>query len=315
MRMPTHVLCDVDGVLHREKQAISGVSDFFQSLSQRRITTIVPSNNSRQRGAEVRSMLSRAPFLVAEKYLPHGISSADATAEWFRQKISDLSSQRVYVIGDQGIRSALQEIGIPFANDSWDGQRWTAEPPTHVVCGFSKDVNYPNLAPAWNAIHQHSAQFIATNPDPAYRDEHGNLLPANGATVAYLETALPPSTKATVIGKPGTFMAEMALQEMGVKKEKAVIGVLGDTVEQDVLLAENLRRAGWDVDMYAVLSGVLTEEEALRHPSIDEIFRDITDFRERILESTVDPRPSPRPPLVRLRQGLSRIRRLFQFQR
>lgn len=315
MRMPTHILVDRDGVLRREKEVIPGVKELFAGFSSKNILATVLSNNSRERGDDLLRDFSSDMYGVSVDHMPRAITSADATAMWFQRNIVEISSQRVYVIGDQGIRSALQEIGIPFANDSWDGQGWAEEPPTHVVCGFSKDVNYQKLAPAWNAIHQHGVHFIATNKDPAYSNEKGELLPANGAAVACLETALHASTKATVIGKPGTFMAEMALQEMGAKKGKAVIGVLGDTVEQDVLLAENLRRAGWDVDMYAVLSGVLTEEEALRHPSIDEIFRDITDFRERILVSTVDSRPSPRPLSVRLRQGLSRIRRLLRFQR
>ncbi len=284
MEKPTHLLCDRDGVLRRETKRFPGVKELFAALSQHQIPATVLSNGSRDRGSDLlHDLCDPTKYGVSQSDLPRAITSADATAQWLQNNNRDFSSVLVYVIGDEGIRSALREISIPLApDDAWDGQTWKERVPTNVVCGFSKEVNYEQLALGWNAIRQHGARLIATNCDPTYRNERGELLPANGAAVAYLETALPASTKATVIGKPGTFMAEMALQEMGATKEEALVGVLGDSVEQDVLLAENLRVAGWRVAMYAVLSGVLARQEAINHPSIDQIFDDITDFRKRM---------------------------------
>lgn len=277
MERSTHLLCDIDGVIRREGRPIEGVSSFFQALHRSGIRSSLLSNNSRQRGSDVVQMLCKPGFDVAAEDLPGGLSSADATAMWMSEHPSS-ESPAVYVVGDIGIRDALREIGISLVDDTWDGERWRERVPTDVVSGFSKGIDYPKLAGAWNAIRQ-GARFIGTNPDLEYRGEGGLLLPANGAALGYLRTA---GQEPIVIGKPGIGMGEIALSSMGGTKQDAQIVVLGDTIDQDVALANNLRDAGWNVEAWVVLTGVLDRKSAEAEPNIARIFESIRDVRQQL---------------------------------
>lgn len=280
MERPTHLLCDIDGVIRREGRPIEGVSSFFQALHRSSIRASLLSNNSRQRGSDVVQMLRKPGFDVDAGDLPGGLSSADATAMWMREHPSS-ESPAVYVVGDTGIRDALREIGIPLVDDTWDGERWRETVPTDVVSGFSKGIDYSKLAGAWNAIRQ-GARFIGTNPDLEYRGEGGLLLPANGAALGYLRTA---GQEPVVIGKPGIGMGEIALSSMGATKQDAQVVVLGDTIDQDVALANNLREAGWNAEAWVVLTGVLDQAKAECEPNIARIFQNISDLRQKIFST------------------------------
>lgn len=88
-----------------------------------------------------------------------------------------------------------------------------------------------------------------------------------------------------MIGKPGIIMAEMALRETHAEKDSARIAVLGDTVDQDVALANNLREAGWNVEAWVVLTGVLDQAAAEAEPDIARIFKNITDVRRQMFST------------------------------
>lgn len=281
----THLICDVDGVLRSEEKPLPGNAHFFRSVKAADVQAILLSNGSRLRGAEAVRLLSADGFNVAEHDLPFGVSSADATAKWLADHpISDDPS--VYLLGDAGIRSALLDLGIPL-NDSWSGTKWDGRTPTDVVCGFTKNYEYKDVAGAWNAVRQ-GARLIGTNDDLEYRGPDGLLLPANGPMLTYLATALRSTrrsdTEPIVIGKPNLGMGESALQLVGADKNSARVAVLGDTIEQDVLLASALRKAGWTVEAWVVLTGVLDENHAKDCSEIDRIFKNLDDVRTQMFD-------------------------------
>lgn len=149
------------------------------------------------------------------------------------------------------------------------------------MCGFSKSIDYEKLSGGWSAVRQ-GARLIGTNADREFAGEDGLLMPANGAALAYLSTA---GKEPIVIGKPGIAMAELALEKLGAEKNSARVAVLGDTIDQDVMLAENLKNAGWNAEAWVVLTGVLGLTEAESDPRIARIFDRITQVREQILLS------------------------------
>ncbi len=279
---PTHLLCDIDGVIRREKLILPGTGLFFSGLKERGIVTSLLSNNSRQRGGDVIEWMKREGMCLSDSDLPHAISSADATAMWLQESTKGDVEKRIFLIGEQGIRKAIEELGIPPCNDDWDGNEWKEQSPTHVVCGFTTSVDYKTMSGAWNAINS-GAQFIGTNPDLEYRNAMHEKLPANGAMLAYLQTAT--EKELIVIGKPGIFMAEQALSKMGATKEGARVVVIGDTINQDVALAESLEAAGWNVRMWMVASGVTTLAEMRKGVEdgwIDNGFDDIREITEHL---------------------------------
>ncbi len=278
MERPTHIICDIDGVLRREGDVMPGVPELFCAMYQKKVVASLLSNNSRVRGKDVATEMDTL-YQVNPDHIPHAITSADATAAWIKENPSNDPERGVYLVGGPGIRMKLVELGILLRTNAWNGKQWNGDFPSDVICGFSKEIDYPTLSGGWNAIRQGGARFIATNPDPEYRAEGGLLLPANGAAVGYLRTA---GTEPIVIGKPDIIMAEMALRDTHAKKESSHIAILGDTVDQDVALANNLRKAGWNTEAWVVLTGVLDQATAESTPNIHRIFQDITDVRRQM---------------------------------
>jgi 4-nitrophenyl phosphatase len=255
--LPTHMLCDVDGVIKLETLTVPGSPLFFRTLREKGIQTSLLSNNSRQRGGDIIQWMKDGGMCFEDDDLPQAISSADATALWIGEKKE--AAQRIFLIGEAGIRNAIAELNIPLWNDHWNGDRWeNDERPTHVVCGFTKNTDYRTMSGAWNAI-RNGAQWIGTNPDREYRNARREILPANGAMLAYLQTAR--AEEPILIGKPGIFMAEKALANMNAQKKKSDIVVIGDTFDQDLVLKENLEEAGWNVRIWMVASGVVSLTE------------------------------------------------------
>lgn len=276
-KLPTHFVVDIDGVLRCEGKQLPGVPEFFESINRHAVYTAL-SNNSRDNSDRVATTLRN--FGVENVKPENALTSADATARWMVENpCSD--ETRIFVVGedDAGLFESLDSVGLPAQNDRlWNGKTWD-EYPTDVVVGFDTGVDYKKLAPAYNAIHR-GARFVGTNPDAEYRDAAGNIMPANGAALNYLRTT---GVDPTVIGKPNVYMPEIALHTHGANKESAVVAVIGDTFEQDMEMGLALRRAGWEVRNWLVLSGVETYGSASTS-SIrpDEIFEDIKDITRRI---------------------------------
>lgn len=266
----TIAIVDVDGVLKRETKVLPGVPELFAALYKAGIQSVLLSNGSRGRGIDLQGNLQK--WGVHHSHQPHALTSADVTASYIMQKYGE-NPVNAFIVGEQGIRDAMHVRGAKEVNDWWDGKKWS-ELPSHVVVGFDKEVDYSVLAPAWNAIKQ-GAHFIATNGDPSYRNEEGVELPANGAAVRYLSGAALPEA---VIGKPQLFMPQAAFKSMEVTPDKSKLVVVGDTFDQDMQLADALREAGYEVQKWMVLSGVVQEKDLAHHPPVDEVFRDIQEI-------------------------------------
>lgn len=266
----TIAIVDVDGVLKRETKVLPGVPELFAALHKNDIRSVLLSNGSRARGVDLQTNLAK--WGVQNEHQPHALSSADVTGSYI-MKNDGHKPVNAFIVGEQGIRDAMHVRGAKEVNDWWDGKKWK-ELPTHVVVGFDKQVGYQTLSPAWNAIKQGS-KFIATNGDESFRNEEGIELPANGANIRFLSGAGKPQA---VIGKPSLHMPEAAFTSMNVTKDNSRIVVIGDTFEQDMQLADALKEAGYEVEKWMVLSGVVQTKDLSRNDPVDEVFRDITDI-------------------------------------
>ncbi len=151
MERPTHLLCDIDGVLRREGKVMPGVPALFRAMHTKKVIASLLSNNSRVRGKDVATEMDTL-YQVDAAHIPHAITSADATAAWIKEHPSDHPERGVYLVGGPGIRMKLEELGIRMRRNSWNGKEWNGDFPSDVVCGFTKDINYPSLAGGWNAI-------------------------------------------------------------------------------------------------------------------------------------------------------------------
>jgi 4-nitrophenyl phosphatase len=162
---------------------------------------------------------------------------------------------RVFVVGQDGLRTALGDAGFFLVEDDAEV----------VVVGMDSSACYERLTQA-SLLIRGGARFVGTNPDPTFPSERG-IVPGAGSLLAFLETAT--GATPTVIGKPGRAMVEQALVRMDAGA--LTTAMLGDRLETDILAGQ---RAG--LHTLLVLSGV-TDTAVLARSEIqpDLVFHDI----------------------------------------
>lgn len=232
-------LIDLDGTMYRGTELIEEARDFVKKLRELNIPYLFVTNNS-----------SRTPAQVADKLRAFSIPTEDeqvfttsqATANYIYNLNKDAS---IYVIGEEGIRTAISEKGFRLAEENADV----------VVVGIDREISYEKLTVGCLAV-RNGATFISTNGDIAIPTERG-LLPGNGSLTSII--AVSTQTKPIFIGKPESIIMEQALAVLGTTLEETIM--VGDNYDTDILAGIN---AG--MDTLLVHTGV-TKKEHL--PTID----------------------------------------------
>ena len=206
MRLADHyqaVLLDLDGVLYRGEHRVPGAPEAVTALRSVGKRIVFLTNNS-----------ARTPEQVAEKLRGLGIeaapeevvTSALPTARLLATS-ADGGTPTAYVVGQDGVRAALDEAGVQVLVGEPDGADF-------VVVGWDGEVGYEQLRVA-TVLVRRGAQLVATNDDAAYPAPGGELWPGAGAILAAVETAS--GTRATVVGKPHRPLFEAALELAGTR--------------------------------------------------------------------------------------------------
>ena len=234
----THLIVDMDGVLWRGDEPVPGLREFFAFLSQRRLDLVLATNNSSRLPEQYVAKLARFGVEVPVECV---LTSAQAAAAYLATIAPP--GTRVYAIGEEGVRKALEQRDFVLTGES-DARA------AYVVVGWDRQLTWNKLATAALPIHA-GAGFIGTNPDSSYPTERGPM-PGNGAQLAALETTT--GVTPTVIGKPEPWMYEEAMQRMGASPESTA--VIGDRLDTDIAGGV---RAG--LTTILVLSGIASEAD------------------------------------------------------
>ncbi|PLR92620.1 TIGR01457 family HAD-type hydrolase [Bacillus sp. T33-2] len=226
-------LIDLDGTMYRGTEKIEQASDFVHKLIDKGIPYLFVTNNSSRTPAQVAEKLRGFDIPATEDQV---FTTSQATANYIYERKTDAS---VYVIGEEGIRTALAEKGFKF----------TGEDAEFVVSGIDRGITYEKLAVGCLAV-RNGATFISTNGDIAIPTERG-LLPGNGSLTSVI--AVSTQTQPIFIGKPESVIMEQALKVLGTDKEDTLM--VGDYYDTDILAGIN---AG--MDTLLVHTGVTTKE-------------------------------------------------------
>jgi 4-nitrophenyl phosphatase len=232
----TTFLLDLDGVVYTGNTPIPGAPEFVRFLRDTGRRHVLITNNSTLTGAQFAAKLRGMGIEVDERQL---LTSPQATAIYLREHLKLEPGARVFPIGEEGLVRALLE----------EGYRLVDRDARVVVCGLDRRLTYDRLMRACFAIRD-GAALVATNPDLSLPTERG-LLPGNGATIAYLETAT--GVKATVIGKPQATMLEVAMERAGSTPGETAM--IGDGLLTDMAAAHRAGTTG-----ILVLTGVSRRE-------------------------------------------------------
>ncbi len=244
----THLIVDMDGVLYLGDRPMPCLREFIAFLRERPILFVLATNNSTRTPEEYVRKLAGMGVRVSPAEI---LVSGQATARFLAREYS--RGTRVHVFGMPALRQAMTDEGFVLADEAVE----------LVVASMDREVTFEKLKRATLLIRG-GARFIATNLDPTNPSEEG-LVPGTGAMIVALEAAS--GVKATPIGKPEPIMYQLAMEQMGARRETTA--ALGDRADTDILGG---KRAG--LITICVLSGSSDRAEAEAFGS-DMIFYDI----------------------------------------
>ena len=211
------LILDMDGVLYRGEEPISGAVAFVRWWQERGGQIVALTNNARRTPVAYQEKLRRMGIdLPAARIL----TSADATAAWL---LRQTGQPRAFILGSVALRDTLLAAGVEAVTGEAAGVA-----PDFVVAGYDPGLTLTDLNQAVAHLHR-GAHLLASNPDrqvPA----PGFPEPECGSVIAYLEAAT--GKRATVLGKPHKLAYQLALECLDLPPHEVL--AVGDTVYTDV---------------------------------------------------------------------------------
>jgi 4-nitrophenyl phosphatase len=266
----TTLVFDLDGVVWRGNSPIEGAVEAIMQLKASGKRCLYCTNNSSQTPAAFVEKLAGMGVEAVEDDI---ITSSTATALYLSAQYT--GPFLAYVIGGEGVHSAIQKIGARIVYDRDIDDTTNVD---CVVAGIDRSFTYDKLNTAQRLIRS-GALFVATNRDATYPVEHG-VIPGAGSIVASIETAS--GTTPVTIGKPRPVMVQLIQQKYKLQPQE--IAFIGDRLDTDVVCA---RRAG--VTAILVLTGVTTLAQARRAKGElrpDAVFPDLPSLVGVVLDNS-----------------------------
>jgi len=267
LRALTTLIFDLDGVIWRGSEPIEGAAAAVAALRAAGKRCLYCTNNSK---ATPRQFAEKLRGMGIELEEDDVISSSGATAMYLSAQFT--GPFRAYVIGEEGIVSALHKIGANVVPDNDVTEESMVD---CVVVGIDRQFNYEKLRIAQRFIHK-GADFIATNRDNTFPTEDG-IVPGAGSIVSAVEAAS--GVTPVTIGKPRPAMVDLVMSKLGVKANE--VAMIGDRLDTDIACA---RRAG--IAALFVATGVTPMAQARRGKGelrADAFFDNLTTLSEALL--------------------------------
>lgn len=245
-------LLDLDGVIYRGDEPVPEAAEAVAGLRDLGRRVVFLTNNSARTPGQVAAKLETAGVPAPPEDV---VTSAQATAVVVEAAATDAGARTAYVVGERGIREALEGRGIEVL----DGDPAEAG---FVVVGWDRRADYERLRTA-SVLVRRGARLVATNDDPSYPAPGGELWPGAGALLAAVETAS--GRRAEVVGKPHRPLFDAAVARAGGGPAL----VVGDRIETDIAGAG---AAGLDAAL--VLSGAAARADVLDHDAVPRYLMD-----------------------------------------
>ena len=241
--IPSHIkalILDMDGVIWKSDAPIGNLPSIFRRIRARGLKFVFATNNS-TRTSEQYVQVLQSLGLNAEPW--QVVTSSQGAAHAVAQRFPP--GTKVFMIGEDGIRMALQERGFDILPVE------TAAEAQAVVMGIDRGVTFEKIVEA-TLLVRNGIPFYATNTDRTFPTPRGEI-PGSGAWISVITTAT--GIQPIIAGKPFPFLMELGLEKLGTTKEETL--VVGDRLETDIAAGQAV---GCPTGL--VLSGVSTREQA-----------------------------------------------------
>jgi 4-nitrophenyl phosphatase len=256
--IPSHIkalIIDMDGVLWKGDTPIGDLPSIFRRIRDRGLKFVFATNNGTKTPEEYQQKLADLGVDIEPWQI---VTSAMGIAFLLAQKYP--RGTKVFMIGENGIRLALEEKGFEILSVEDAAQAQA------VIMGIDHDINFDKIAEATLLVRQ-GIPFYTTNTDRTFPTSRGEI-PGSGAWVSIITTAT--NIQPIIAGKPFPFLMELALERLGTQKDETV--VVGDRLETDIAAGQAV-----GCPTALVLSGVSTREQADEwKPGIDFIADDLS---------------------------------------
>jgi 4-nitrophenyl phosphatase len=258
MSLPPHIkalILDMDGVVWKSDSPIGDLPAIFVRIRERGLKFVFATNNGTRTSEEYQQKLADLGVQVEPWQI---VTSALGIAFILGQKYP--RGTKVFMIGEEGIRLALEEKGFEIlsVDDAPQAQA--------VVMGIDRGINFQKVAEATLLVRA-GIPFYTTNTDRTFPTPRGEI-PGSGAWLSVVTTAT--GVEPIIAGKPFPYLMEFALERLGTTKEETL--VVGDRLETDVAAGQNV-----GCPTALVLSGVSTREQAEAwRPRIDILADDLS---------------------------------------
>lgn len=208
---------DLDGTVYIGEKVIPKAKQLIQVLRAKGIKPFYVTNNAKMTQQQIYIKLST---MGIELERDHIMTSAIATAKYVKKFFPN---QKVFMIGQDGLREALEVEGIEIVEDQAD----------LVVQGIDFEINYKMFELAGYQL-QNGAKLIATNGDIKVPKERG-FAPGNGSLVKLLATVS--NVEPLFIGKPEPHMLAALQAEFQLEKQQMLM--IGDNYDTDIMAGVN----------------------------------------------------------------------------
>ncbi|KAH7696777.1 Protein F44E7.2 [Aphelenchoides avenae] len=239
---------DADGVLWLGEDKISGSPEFVDYLLGLGKQVIVLTNNATKSRAVYAKKLTKLGY--NERINKNSIvNPAAVVADTLHRAGLGEQQKKVYLIGSQGVKDELTDVGIEFFGDGPDPVDRQASARTGaaflydidleeeveqvgaVVVGYEKYFNYLKLMKAANYLQEEDCLFVATNEDETCPGPNPNtVIPDAGPLVAAVKSAS--GREPLVVGKPNTPAFDYIERRWSIDPERTMM--IGDRTNTDV---------------------------------------------------------------------------------
>jgi HAD superfamily hydrolase (TIGR01450 family) len=271
------VFFDLDGTVYLDDDLVTGADELVASLREAGVDVYFLTNNSSKWKDDYADRLS-------DLGIPADPEDVLLSTDGVIQHLQRTDPDGTYVLGTETMADALADHGVEVVTDPTPAE----ETPETAVVGFDTELTYEKARRTTLAIRD-GATFLLAHPDTVCPTAEG-FVPDCGSIGAMIETATdqPP---ARVFGKPNAEMVAPVLDAEEYAPDE--VAVVGDRLETDVLLAENV-----GCESVCVLSGDATREEVEasdRSPTmVAPTVAALSAFVAPASEAEADDRPSSR---------------------
>ena len=236
-------LFDMDGTLYLGDRLYDFSKELLETIRSKGKKYLFMTNNSSK---SVEDYVKKLEKLGISATREDFMTSSQATAYYLHKHHE---GQRLYVCGTESLKTELRREGFTVTEK--------VEDTDCVVMGFDTELTFRKLHDvSYLLLTRKDIPYIATNPDLVCPTEFGSV-PDCGSICAAVKNAT--GRLPVVIGKPSPLMPQLAMEKLGIPREKTC--VVGDRIYTDIKSGLNAGAMG-----ILVLSGETTEEILAQSP-------------------------------------------------